>query len=221
MDRPADSLEIRGCMFYNTAIQELYMSGHITKILSEYGIECANRPIGFWEYPRENQIYEQNNIKNESPDIEKICTVFETLGEKRAGTHLIQGLNMLLWAFTKRYHKETNYQALKDLFPESRHEKDEIIPTMEAVMFYDLPENVTLAQKCASPVYDKSFLANLAVKDSLLDGTYQWGGMISNVPLNQFLGGDETEGLLLNLLAPYKKAGLSEDEKLFPGENCK
>ena len=77
--------------------------------------------------------------------------------------------------------------------------------TMDSIVFIDLPENMTMEARAKRIIYDKDSLANLAVNESLLNGKYQWGGMISNVPLNQFLAGDETEGLLLNLLAPYRK----------------
>ena len=51
-------------------------------------------------------------------------------------------------------------------------------------MFYDLPENVTLEEKCMIPIYDEESLKNLAVQESLLKGKYEWGGMISSVTLN-------------------------------------
>lgn len=96
------------------------MSDKITKILKTFDIECANKPIGYWEYPSKSEVYEKHGLRNDSPDLAKVCTIFETLGEKRAGTHLLQGLNMILWAFLTRFSKETNWQTISELFPEDR-----------------------------------------------------------------------------------------------------
>ena len=69
-------------------------------MLEPYGIQCGNIPIGMWRYPHQSEVYKQNSLKNEASAITKVCGVFETLGEKRAGTHLIQGLNMIIYVLS-------------------------------------------------------------------------------------------------------------------------
>jgi len=105
MDIPKDGREIRGCMFRNTALCELHMNNQIEKILSDKGIQTANHSLGYWVYPKTSKAYKEFNFKNEAKEVAKICSVFQTKCERRAGTHLIQGLNMLLFALLKKYQK--------------------------------------------------------------------------------------------------------------------
>ena len=57
--------------------------------MTDYGIECTNKPRGYWVYPQETPLYKQYSLKNDGVLIKKVCGVFETLGERRAGTHLV------------------------------------------------------------------------------------------------------------------------------------
>ena len=63
------------------------MSSVVADILSKYGITVGNRPVGIWRY----QLSEEP-----LPLLAKYCGLFETLGERRLGSHLIPGLESLL-----------------------------------------------------------------------------------------------------------------------------
>lgn len=119
--------------------------------------------MGYWVYPQETPLYKQYGLKNEGPLIDKICGVFRTLGERRVGTHLVQGLNMLTWIFLQKFNSTMDFQAIKDMFPKCRHyvnKKDKsvtITSTYDTVMMYFLEENqdnpVSIHEFCKNPIY--------------------------------------------------------------------
>ena len=63
------------------------MSSVISDVLSKLNIPVGNRPIGLWRYQLPGEPL---------PRLEKYCGLFETLGERRVGSHLIPGLESLL-----------------------------------------------------------------------------------------------------------------------------
>ena len=81
-------VEIRGCCFKHTALTEQHMSTIVSDILSKFNIPVGNRPVGVWHY--------QQLLREPLPRIAKYCGLFETLGEKRVGSHLLPGLESLL-----------------------------------------------------------------------------------------------------------------------------
>ena len=84
---PEAPVEIRGCCFKHTALTEQHMSAVISDILSKVNVPVGNRPIGLWHYQFPSEPL---------PRIAKYCGLFETLGEKRVGSHLLPGLESLL-----------------------------------------------------------------------------------------------------------------------------
>ena len=87
MPYPEEWQEIRGVQFVNTAFRELYYSKKINDILKPYGFTVGNYPIGVWKYGENIK-----NTLNECPKIEKYCGIYETLGDKRLATNLINGV---------------------------------------------------------------------------------------------------------------------------------
>ena len=85
---PEAPVEIRGCCFKHTALTEQHMSTIVSDILSKFNIPVGNRPVGLWHY--------QQLLGEPLPRIAKYCGLFETLGEKRVGSHLLPGLESLL-----------------------------------------------------------------------------------------------------------------------------
>ena len=85
---PEAPVEVRGCCFKHTALTEQHMSTVISDILSKFNIPVGNRPVGLWHY--------QQLLGEPLPRIAKYCGLFETLGEKRVGSHLLPGLESLL-----------------------------------------------------------------------------------------------------------------------------
>eukprot|EP01059_Diplonema_ambulator_P001841 TRINITY_DN11541_c0_g1_i1.p1 TRINITY_DN11541_c0_g1~~TRINITY_DN11541_c0_g1_i1.p1 ORF type:complete len:759 (+),score=199.37 TRINITY_DN11541_c0_g1_i1:29-2278(+) len=70
----------RGCGFYDSVLCEMYMTSEVEKA----GVLVGNKPIGAWKYA---------TMGNDStPGIDKWCGLFETLGDRRAGDHLMAGL---------------------------------------------------------------------------------------------------------------------------------
>eukprot|EP01060_Flectonema_neradi_P024817 TRINITY_DN3368_c9_g1_i1.p1 TRINITY_DN3368_c9_g1~~TRINITY_DN3368_c9_g1_i1.p1 ORF type:complete len:823 (+),score=193.20 TRINITY_DN3368_c9_g1_i1:53-2470(+) len=72
----------RGCSFMNTVLTEYFM----TKKVIDLGIEVANHPIGYWKYAPK---------VDTSPGIDKYCGIFKTIGDRRAGDHLLAGIKKL------------------------------------------------------------------------------------------------------------------------------
>mmetsp|Transcript_8733 Transcript_8733/g.16229 ORF Transcript_8733/g.16229 Transcript_8733/m.16229 type:complete len:1331 (-) Transcript_8733:1773-5765(-) len=80
---------VRGCLFENTAAREMYMNDLITKALQEHapqGFPCANRALGFYQY----------DMQEFDVPVSTYCVLFETLGDRRLGDHLLSGLERLI-----------------------------------------------------------------------------------------------------------------------------
>jgi len=101
--------EIRGCMFESLCYQELFMSDLIDQHLRKRGFRCANIPIGYTVYTLPDAPF---------PSVPKLCAIFETMGERRLGDHLLVGLERLLPIL----FPEPEIQSVLDHFPESRKE---------------------------------------------------------------------------------------------------
>ena len=71
----------RGCGFANTALTEMRMCDVVAKC----GVEVANEPCGLWVYGQMDDVQRMR-------DSQKCCGVFKTMGDKRAGDHLLEGL---------------------------------------------------------------------------------------------------------------------------------
>eukprot|EP00455_Lapot_gusevi_P023869 TRINITY_DN2478_c0_g1_i1.p1 TRINITY_DN2478_c0_g1~~TRINITY_DN2478_c0_g1_i1.p1 ORF type:complete len:528 (-),score=190.56 TRINITY_DN2478_c0_g1_i1:96-1592(-) len=80
-------INIRGSSFSHTTAIELVMSQRIASILQSEGFLCANASLGWFEYALPETSHER---------VVRCCTVFETLGNKRLGDHLLTGLERLL-----------------------------------------------------------------------------------------------------------------------------
>eukprot|EP01063_Lacrimia_lanifica_P011210 TRINITY_DN18017_c0_g1_i1.p1 TRINITY_DN18017_c0_g1~~TRINITY_DN18017_c0_g1_i1.p1 ORF type:complete len:890 (+),score=247.41 TRINITY_DN18017_c0_g1_i1:50-2719(+) len=70
----------RGCGFRDSVLLELEMC---RRVAEKTGLEVANTPMGYFEYALPGDA---------TPGIGKYCGVFETVGDKRAGDHLIAGM---------------------------------------------------------------------------------------------------------------------------------
>lgn len=79
--------EINGCCFQHTALTEQYITHLVGELLLESGLVVGNRPVGVWKYTIPN---------DPTTFVEKFCGLFETLGERRVGSHLVPGLECLV-----------------------------------------------------------------------------------------------------------------------------
>jgi len=79
---------IRGCLFSNTSSVEMRMTRKISEVLQESVCMIAgNEPVCFYEYETPSHL----------PDNAKLfCNVYETLGDKRLGDHLLAGMELFL-----------------------------------------------------------------------------------------------------------------------------
>jgi len=79
--------EIRGCTFEHTTSRELFISAYVNDILKPIGLECANKPIGWWNYSTPDKPF---------PQVKRCCILMKTLGNKRLGDNVLLGLERLL-----------------------------------------------------------------------------------------------------------------------------
>ena len=63
------------------------MSSVISDVLTKYGVTVGNKQVGLWKYQLSDEPL---------PLLAKYCGLFETLGERRLGSHLVPGLEALL-----------------------------------------------------------------------------------------------------------------------------
>lgn len=92
-----DNNQLRGSHYFHTAKRELFMTRIVNDILEqEIGEKSANIPILFYEFPKDIQSLD---LKNEVSLLSKYCCVFETWGDRRAGTHLISPLEIIFLNF--------------------------------------------------------------------------------------------------------------------------
>ena len=161
-------IEIRGCQFENNVIRELYYTDIINEILKKNNIVPCNIPIGYYKYDNDlkfldNSLANEDKINNEIPEVDKYCSIYETLGDRRLGTHLLKGLQFLLDSITEAAIKEFNmdicsYNNIKKIFYAKKRKNIESIFTVEQVF---IPEGMSLKEWCSKPIYKKEYYTNL------------------------------------------------------------
>lgn len=93
-DEMMGTIEFRGSHYLFTSLVEFWFADKINEILVPYGFNSGNKPIGVIQYSKDAN-YELLGLKNELPEYDKYCAVFETLSDKRLASHLLQGLERL------------------------------------------------------------------------------------------------------------------------------
>ena len=170
-------IEIRGCQFENNVFRELYYSYKVNEFLKKYNMYCANIPIGYFKYSNEIKFIDdslnlKNKIINEAPEIDKYCSIYKTLGDRRLGTHLLKGIEIILeaiieTAFNEFHINEESYNNIYNLFNEKR--KKISINSEYAIREVYLPENISIKEWCKNPVYKKKFYDILITYKQLLN----------------------------------------------------
>lgn len=83
------TLTIRGSAWMHTAIRENAMTARLAAAMEPHGVMGANIAMGAYEYGAPNQPF--------GPDVSvPACIVEGTLGDRRLGTHVIAGLELLM-----------------------------------------------------------------------------------------------------------------------------
>ena len=158
-------IEIRGCQFENTAFRELYYSYKVNEILKKYNMYCANIPLGYYKYDKDIKFVEEslnnkNKIINEAPEIDKYCSIYKTLGDRRLGTHLLRGIELIMDAIIETAIKEFNinqieYENICNLFNEKRRKFS--INSEYTIREVYLPEDKSIKEWCEKPIYKDKF----------------------------------------------------------------
>jgi hypothetical protein len=103
--------EIRGCAFEHTTYRELYISDYVNKLLKPLGLECANKPLGWWTYHLPDAPF---------PQVNRCCILMKTLGNKRLGDNVLLGLEKLLPYVVNL----SNLDSVLNYFPKERFDKE-------------------------------------------------------------------------------------------------
>lgn len=115
--------QLRGCQYINTVKREMYMAQCVENMLKKEGFLGGNIPLKVWLYDQDFEKALPQYVKNECKQVSKYCGVFETRGEKRAATHLLQGINILLLMIALVHREQINHQEIIALFPADRQTK--------------------------------------------------------------------------------------------------
>ena len=159
----------RGSQYNCTCFRELYFSDKVQKALEKVGIPCANLPVGFWKYDRNLFILPNESIKSEEipilenqiPEIDKYCSIFRTIGERRLRTHLLLGIEKILGnisklCISKRLVNQDVLNEIKKIFPEKRFPNK--FPTYLATSSPFFSEsNMNFDEWCSKPVYTQNY----------------------------------------------------------------
>ena len=158
----------RGSQYNCTCFRELYFSEKIQKVLEKINIPCGNIPVGFWKYDKNICILPNKNIKSEEipilenqiPEIDKYCSIFKTIGERRLRTHLLLGIEKILGkianlGISKGLINKDILEEIKKIFPEKRYPNK--FPTNYAISspFYS-ESNIQFDEWCSKPIYTQN-----------------------------------------------------------------
>ena len=117
--------DIRGAAFEHTAICENYMGSRLAARMAPLGIPGANDAMGYY-------IYAAPNLPL-GPAFEPACIVEKTLGDRRFGTHVLAGIELLLDRLIDA--DAIDAEKLLTLFPAAR---PRVVPA------FDAPYGVTM-----------------------------------------------------------------------------
>ena len=158
----------RGSQYNCTCFRELYFSEKIQKVLEKINIPCANAPVGFWKYDKNLCILPNENIKSEEipilenqiPEIDKYCSIFKTIGERRLRTHLLLGIEKILGkianlGISKGLINKDILDEIKKIFPEKRFPNKFRTNYATSSPFYS-ESNITFDEWCSKPIYTQN-----------------------------------------------------------------
>ena len=163
-------IDIRGCQLENNVFRELYYTYKINEILKKNNIEISNIPIGYWKYSHElkfidDSLNENNIIENSAPEIDKYCSIYETISDKRLGFHLLKGIEKIIESIVETSIEKFNFnkkdlENIKNIYIENYRYHKPVI---------SLPENICLKDFCKNPIYEKKHYDKLITYKSLIE----------------------------------------------------
>ena len=158
----------RGSQFICTCFRELYFSEKIQKVLEKIDIPCANLPVGFWKYDKNLFVLPKENVKNEEipilenqiPEIDKYCSIFQTIGERRLKTHLLLGIEKILeniakLCVSKGVINDDILNEIKKIFPEKRAKNKFRTYFAVSSPFFN-ESNIQFDEWCNKPIYTQN-----------------------------------------------------------------
>ena len=166
-------INIWGCQLENNAVRELYYTYKINEILKKNNIEISNIPIGFWKYSHDLKfidefLNEKNIIENFASDVDKYCTIYETISDKRLGNHLLKGIEILIESIIKIAIDELNFdkndlENIKKIYiGNNKFQTKNYKPSIS------LPDNMTLKEFCKNKIYEQKYYDNIISYKNLI-----------------------------------------------------
>jgi hypothetical protein len=119
-DGDTKNRQIRGCAFTHSAVRENYMAADLESKLDAEGIPGANGAMGYYLYSDQAHLplgEEEHNLT--------ACIVQTTRGDRRFGTHVMTGLQLLLPSLVEQDALQGLEAQLEGLLPPTRHEWSE------------------------------------------------------------------------------------------------
>jgi hypothetical protein len=129
-----DWCDIRGCAFMNTTLRELFYTEKFSHSPTSLFIVSTNTSVGLMKYS-------DPELLPCGPSVQTTSIIQQTIGDRRFGTHILAGLELLLpWVVTEELIAS---QELLNLFPSQRPGREmnslsEIIPTGPFISDYTL-----------------------------------------------------------------------------------
>lgn len=105
--------ELRGCAFHASALRENYMTSRLASRLGSAGIPACNEARGMFVYGPK-----LCTLGTKNPELNPVCIVEATSGDRRLGTHLLAGIELILPLLVSTEHVEP--RAIAALFPAAR-----------------------------------------------------------------------------------------------------
>lgn len=102
--------DIRGAAFPHTALRELFMTAHIDSLAKSEGCVACNEPIAV-------AYYEEEPL---GPEFPIACAIERTRGDRRLGSHVLAGLQLMLPLLVRCGDSAFDEQALMRAFPSTR-----------------------------------------------------------------------------------------------------
>ena len=166
-------INIWGCQLENNVFRELYYTYKINEILKKNNIEVSNIPIGFWKYGHdlkflEDVLNEKNIIENSAKDIDKYCSIYETISDKRLGNHLLKGIEIFIESIIKVAIDELNFdknnlEDIKNIYFEKKLGEKNYKPIIS------LPNNMSLKEFCKNKIYEKKHYDKIMLYEELIE----------------------------------------------------
>ena len=109
--------DVRGSAFVHTGRRELHVSDQLGRVPEAVGCVSANVPVALWRYNGAFSPFGQSEL------LQTACAVEETRGDRRLGTHVLSGINIILPLLVGH---SSSLDDLRHLFPAARPDGIEV-----------------------------------------------------------------------------------------------